>query len=471
VRQIYPKPGWVEHDPEELYGGVVDAAKRAVAASGLSFEDIAAIGITNQRETTILWDRATGRPVANAIVWQCRRTAEACEVLKAQGHGPDIQKRTGLVIDPYFSASKIGWLLDRIPDGRRADAGGACFGTVDSWLLYRLTGGRVHATDATNASRTMLLNIHDLSWDESLLSLFDIPPRLLPEVRSSAAEFGETEKSVFGRSIPVTGIAGDQSAALYGQACYSPGMAKCTYGTGAFVLAHAGGTAREPPPGLITTVAWRIGRRPVYALEGSIFVTGAAIQWLRDSLSVIGDAPESGLLASSIPDNGGVYFVPAFSGLGSPYWDPGARGAIVGLTAGAHRAYLARAALEATAYQVKDVMDAMAPNLRHGATDSAPLRADGGQSANEFLMQFQADILDRPVEVAAVQETTALGVAFLAGRTAGIWKSEAELASLWKASRVYEPRMSSGERLDLCAGWKRAVAQARHKPPTDAALL
>jgi glycerol kinase len=471
VRQIYPKPGWVEHDPDELFDGAVSAARGAVAAAGLTFDEIAAIGVANQRETVVVWERATGRPVANAIVWQCRRTAEACETLRAQGHGEDIQRRTGLVIDPYFSATKIAWLLDRTAGGRRrGNAGELCAGTVDSWLLFRLTGGRRHATDATNASRTMLLNIHDLSWDETLLRLLDIPLRLLPEVRPSAAEFGETDPSVFGRAVPVMGIAGDQSAALYGQACFAAGMAKCTFGTGAFILANAGFAAREPLPGLITTVAWRTGRRAVYALEGSVFTTGAAVQWLRDELGIIATAADSDALAQSLPDNGGVYFVPAFAGLGAPHWDSDARGAIVGLTGGAHRAYLARAALEATAYQVRDVVNAMAPALRQSRGER-PLRADGGQSASEFLMQFQADILDRPVEVAAVPETTALGAGGLAGRTAGLWGAEAELASLWEASRVYEPRMSSGERLDLCAGWDRAVAQARHRPPTTAALL
>lgn len=476
VRQIYPSPGWVEHDPDDLFDGSVSAATRAVAEAGLNFDDIAAIGITNQRETTLVWERATGRPVANAIVWQCRRTAGMCEALKAQGHEPDIRRRTGLVVDAYFSATKLQWLLERIPSGRaRAEAGELCFGTVDSWLLYRLTNGEVHATDATNASRTQLLNVHDLAWDEALLKLFEISERVLPEVRPSAFDYGRSHAAIFGRPIPITGVAGDQHAALYGQACFSFGSAKCTYGTGAFVLANAGATPREAEAGLITTVGWWTGRKPVYALEGSIFVTGAAVQWLRDELTVIAEAADSDALAQSIPDNGGVYFVPAFVGLGAPYWDADARGAIVGLTRGAHRAYLARAALEATAYQVKDVLDAMekpagtatrplARRARAATVDSAaPLRADGGQTANAFLMQFQADILNRPVEVAAVQETTALGAAFLAGRALGLWASEAELASLWRPGRVYEPRMSSGERLDLLAGWKKAVAQTRHR--------
>jgi len=476
VRQIFPNPGWVEHDPDELFDGSVGVATRAVADAGLAFDDIAAIGITNQRETTVVWERSTGRPLANAIVWQCRRTAAMCEALKAQGHEPDIRRRTGLVVDAYFSSTKLQWLLGRIPSGRaRAEAGEICFGTVDSWLLFRLTGRDLHATDATNASRTQLLNVHDLAWDEALLKLFEVPERVLPEVRPSASDFGKTQASVFGRPIPITGVAGDQHAALYGQACFSPGSTKCTYGTGAFVLANAGGTPREAESGLITTVGWWTGQKPVYALEGSVFVTGAAVQWLRDELMVIADASESDVLAQSIPDNGGVYFVPAFVGLGAPHWDAEARGAIVGLTRGAHRAYLARAALEATAYQVKDVIDAMqvpaspttrgpARRARTPAVDSgAALRADGGQTASRFLMQFQADILNRPVEVAAVQETTALGAAFLAGRALGLWASESELASLWRPGRVYEPKISSGERLDLLAGWKRAVAQARHR--------
>ncbi|MBI4304714.1 MAG: glycerol kinase GlpK [Chloroflexi bacterium] len=465
LRQIFPRPGWVEHDPNEILSAVVETARQAVRSAGLGWADIAAIGIANQRETTVVWERSTGRPVANAIVWQCRRTAPMCEGLKARGLEPEIRARTGLVIDAYFSATKLRWLLDHAPKGQdRAEAGELCFGTVDSWLLYRLTGGAIHATDATNASRTMLVNLRDLDWDDTLLDLFQVPRRLLPEVKPSAAEFAETSRDVLGGEVLVAGIAGDQHASLYGQACFKSGMAKCTYGTGAFVLANAGSRVPATSGGVLGTLGWQTGGKIVYALEGSIFVTGAAIQWLRDNMLVISSAEETASLAELADTNGGVYFVPALVGLGAPHWDPEARGAIVGLTRGASYAHVVRAALESTAYQVKDVLDAMAVVGRsQGSQQALTLRADGGQTANEFLMQFQADILGRLVEVASVQETTALGAAFLAGRAIGLWKSDTELSKSWSASRVYEPRMSVTERLELHQGWKQALAQARYR--------
>lgn len=459
LTQHFPRPGWVEHDATEILSDAIAVARQAVAQAGVEMREIEALGIANQRETTIVWERASGEPVSNAIVWQCRRTADACAELVMRGHGDEIRDRTGLVVDPYFSATKLRWLLDHIPDGqRRAEDGDLCFGTVDSWLLFRLTGGRAHATDATNAARTMLLNLHDLEWDPALLRLFDVPEAMLPQVLSSAGEFGTTAPEVLGAEIPVTGVAGDQHAALYGQACFSPGMVKCTYGTGAFVLANAGTRAPKPAEGLLGTLGWCVGSSRTYAIEGSVFVTGAAVQWLRDGLGLIGSAAETGDLAETLADNEGVYMVPAFVGLGAPHWDPDARGVVVGLTRGTGREHFARAALEATAYQVRDVMGAMAGS--GGRSSDTPLRADGGQTANRFLMQFQADILDRPVEVCSVPETTALGAALLAGRGAGIWRSESEIGGLWRSSDRYEPRMSEGERFRLVSGWYDAVRRA-----------
>jgi len=460
LTQHYPNPGWVEHDPEQILSTVLETARGALTKAALKPRDIAAVGIANQRETTLLWERATGRPLANAVVWQCRRTADACREMLAAGHGRDIRLSTGLVIDPYFSATKLRWLLDHVADGRRrAEAGELCFGTVDSWLLFRLTGGNVHATDSTNASRTMLLNLADLEWDADLLSLFDVPEAVLPEVRPSAGDFGVTDMSVFGGEIPIAGVAGDQHAALYGQACFRPGMVKCTYGTGAFVLTNAGPNPPAPPDGTLATLGWQAGSRRAYALEGSIFATGATVQWLRDRLGVISDAAETELLAESVDDTGGVYLVPAFAGLGAPHWDPFARGLITGLSLDTTRAHVARAALEATAYRVRDVVKAM--EAGRGSKADRPLRADGGQTANGFLMQFQADILGRPVEVPEIGETTALGAAFLAGRGAGVWDSETEIASLWRCATRYEPRMSAGRRNTLYAGWKDALRRTR----------
>ena len=457
LKQSYPKPGWVEHDPDAIAAAAIAAARTAVKSAGLDFTDITCIGITNQRETTVVWDRETGRPVANAIVWQCRRTFEACRQLADAGYERDIRQTTGLVLDPYFSATKIRWLLDWLPNGQRmAENGELCFGTVDTWLLHRLTAGAIHATDATNASRTMLLNLHDLQWDPDLLSLFDIPEAMLPEVRPSVGEFGVTDPSVFGTEIPITGVAGDQHAALYGQACHEQGMAKTTYGTGAFVLSNAGSSAPLSPNGLLATLGWQIGARRTYALEGSIFIAGAAIQWLRDELGVLASAEQSDGIADSVEDNDGVYFVPAFTGLGSPHWEPEARGSISGITRGTTRAHIVRAALEATAYQVRDVVEAIdASGRRRGSTHT--MRADGGQTANRFLMQFQADILDRPIEVSAIAETTALGAAFLAGRGYGVWDSDYEIADLWRSAARYEPAMPSSRRDSLYAGWREAL--------------
>ncbi|MFW6174779.1 MAG: glycerol kinase GlpK, partial [Chloroflexota bacterium] len=405
--QIYPREGWVEHDPEQIFADAVKVSREAVAAAGLDMSEIAAVGIANQRETTVLWDRETGAPVHNAIVWQCRRTAPMCDELSRRGHAADIKDRTGLVVDAYFSATKLRWLLDSLPEGqKRAEQGELCFGTIDSWLLFRLTGGRTHRTDVTNACRTMLLNLYDLQWDPALLRLFDVPEAVLPEVLPSAWEFGVTDPNAFGVELPVTGIAGDQHAALYGQACVKPGMSKCTYGTGAFVLSNTGSRPPRDADGLLATLGWQAGRETVYALEGSIFSTGATAQWLRDGLGIVADTAETETLAEGLGDNGGVHIVPAFVGLGAPHWDSSARGIITGITRGTTREHLARAALESTAYQVRDVMDAMDGAVRRRKRDQ-PLRADGGQCGNGFLMQFQADTLDRPVEVAAVPETTA----------------------------------------------------------------
>ncbi len=461
LSQHFPQPSWVEHDPLELFDSTLDMSRGAVAQAGIEPNQLECIGITNQRETTLLWDRESGRPLANAVVWQDRRTAEMCEGLTIRDVGDEIQQITGLVIDPYFSATKLRWLLDAVQDGqRRAEDGDICFGTVDSWLMYRLTGGEAHVTDVTNASRTMLLNLHDLQWDPDMLSLFDIPEEMLPQVLPSASDFGVTDGDVFGAEVPVTGIAGDQHAALYGQACFEPGMTKCTYGTGAFVLTNTGNRpVISKEGGLLATTGYQVGSKRVYALEGSVFSTGATVQWLRDGLGMIDHAVDTELLSMETNSNEGVYLVPAFVGLGAPHWDATARGVIIGLTRGTGKAHIARAALESTAYQVRDVIEVMDNVVGRRKTDR-PVRADGGQTANTFLMQFQADILDRPVEVAAIQETTALGAAYLAGRGAGVWRSDAEVAGLWQAVARYEPEMGTGERMTLQAGWNDAVRKA-----------
>lgn len=460
ITQHYPRPGWVEHDPMEIWTKSLSVVGHALADAGARAARIDAIGITNQRETTILWDRATGEPVHPAIVWQDRRTATDCEALARQGLEETVRATTGLVIDPYFSAGKIKWLLDHV-DGLRARAlrGEIAFGTVDSWLVWRLTEGAVHATDYSNASRTMLYDIRRLDWDEELLAVFDIPRAILPEVRPSSGGYGHTEAaSFFGAAVPIGGIAGDQQAALFGQACYGEGLAKNTYGTGSFVLMNTGRKPVLSREKLLTTLAWGIGGEPVeYALEGAIFITGAAVQWLRDGLGIIRSAGETEALAGSLAGNDGVYFVPALVGLGAPHWDPYARGTIVGLTRGTGRAHLARAVLEAVAYQTRDVVEAME---RDSGIRLRELRCDGGAAGNAFLMQFQADILGVPVDVPEVAETTALGAAYLAGLATGFWSGREEIDEKWRLSRRYEPRMSDDERDRLYARWTEAVARS-----------
>jgi len=456
--QYYPEPGWVEHDPEEIWDTTVQAIGRALAAARVAAADIAAIGITNQRETSVLWERASGRPVHRAIVWQCRRTAPLCERLKSEGHEAEFRRKTGLMLDPYFSGTKIRWLLDEVPGARaRAEGGELAFGTVDSWLLWRLTGGAVHATDPSNASRTLCFDIRALRWDESLCEALGVPMALLPEVKPSAGVFGETAAGILPAGIPVTGIAGDQQSALFGQCCFEPGMAKNTYGTGCFLLLNTGDTPVASERGLLTTVAWQFDGAATYALEGSVFIGGAVVQWLRDGLGIIGSAAESETLAESVPDAGGVYLVPAFTGLGAPYWDPYARGVLVGLTRGTTRAHVARAALEAIAYQNRDVLDAMTSEA--GAPLQA-LRVDGGAAANNFLCQFQADVLNVEVLRPAVTETTGMGAAFLAGVGAGLWKT-GDLASRWRLDRRFAPSAAAAGRAAGYAGWRRAVERAR----------
>ncbi|HKA62517.1 MAG TPA: glycerol kinase GlpK [Methylomirabilota bacterium] len=471
--QHYPQPGWVEHDPAQIWTTTVQAASEAVTAAGITPAEIAAVGITNQRETAILWERASGRPVHNAIVWQCRRTAALCDRLKANGVEPELRRKTGLVVDPYFSGTKIRWMLDHDPALRlRAERGDLCFGTVDAWLLWQLTGGAVHATDPSNASRTLCYDIHRGRWDEGLCRMLGVPMALLPEVKPSAGVFGETAAqrgvTVGGPSgsgkaawlpggIPVTGIAGDQQAALFGQACVEPGMAKNTYGTGCFALLNTGGRAVASTEGLLTTVAWAVEGSTIYALEGAVFIAGAAVQWLRDGLGVIQDAAETQALSQSVPDAGGVYLVPAFVGLGAPYWDPYARGTLVGITRGTSRAHVARAALEAIAYQSRDVLDTME---RESGVRLSTLRVDGGAAANDFLCQFQADMLGVEVLRPSVTETTGLGAAYLAGVGAGLWKS-ADLGRRWRLERRFTPAMSESMREAAYTGWRRAVERAR----------
>jgi glycerol kinase len=464
--QIFPGPGWVEHDPEEIWRATVEVCKGAVAAAGLGFADVEAIGIANQRETTVLWERATGKPVHNAIVWQDRRTADRCDALGRAGHGPMVQRKTGLLLDPYFSATKLAWLLDNVAGMRdRAARGELAFGTIDCFLLWRLTGGRVHATDATNAARTMLYDIHRQGWDEELVRLFAVPPSVLPVVHDCAADFGATEPGIFGRSIPITGIAGDQQAATIGQTCLKPGMMKSTYGTGCFALLNTGTIAVPSTNRLLTTIAYRLGGRTTYALEGSIFVAGATMQWLRDGLKLIQRAGDSEALARQSagagPDGAGVYLVPAFTGLGAPYWDAHARGAILGLTRDTGTADIVRAALEAVCYQTRDLMGAMTAD---GAAAPVALRVDGGMVANDWTMQFLADILGLPVERPAVTETTALGAAYLAGLHTGLYPSLDGLATLWRAERGFRPAMAEAERNARYRGWLAAVARVRTQP-------
>ena len=456
--QFYPKAGWVEHDPMEIWGSQSGVASELLATTGITAEEISAIGITNQRETTIVWDRHTGRPVYNAIVWQCRRTAEICNELKAAGMAPYIMENTGLVPDAYFSATKLKWILDNVPGTReKAAAGDLLFGTVDTWIIWNLTRGKVHITDFSNASRTMLYNIHSLKWDEYILDKLDIPAAMLPEVRPSSCVYGHTDARLFGAEIPIAGDAGDQQAALFGQTCFAPGMVKNTYGTGCFMLMQTGEKAARSDNGLLTTIAWGIGDKVCYALEGSIFIAGAAIQWLRDSLRVIYDARDSEYFAQKVPDSEGVYVVPAFTGLGAPYWDMYARGAILGITRGTTRSHIIRATLESIAYQTRDVLELMQAEC---GLELGELRVDGGASANNFLMQFQADILDVPVERPQIIETTALGAACLAGLAVGVWKNRESLAGLRKVDRRFKPQMTPEGRDRLYGKWKKAVARS-----------
>jgi glycerol kinase len=457
--QLFPQPGWVEHDPEEIWSTQIGVASEALARAGLRAHDVAALGITNQRETVVIWDRKTGRPIHNAIVWQDRRTAGLCDQLRADGLVGTFQEKTGLLLDAYFSGTKVKWLLDHV-DGARARAarGELAFGTIDSWLVWNLTGGALHLTDATNASRTLLYNIHTGEWDEELLKLLDVPRELLPEVRPSSEVYGETAQGLFGDRIRVAGIAGDQQAALFGQACHQPGMAKNTYGTGCFMLLNTGEKAVPSTNQLLTTVAWKRGGRTDYALEGSIFVAGAVVQWLRDGLGIIRSSAEVEALAASVPDNGGVYLVPAFVGLGAPYWDSYARGAMLGLTRGSTGGHIARAALESIAYQTADVLDAM---QQDAGLELSELRVDGGASANNLMMQFQADVLGVPVVRPKITETTALGAAYLAGLAVDYWKGEEEIAAQWGADRRFESQMASSQRESLLAGWRKAVERSR----------
>ncbi|MGQ9365027.1 glycerol kinase GlpK [Azospirillum sp. ST 5-10] len=460
--QHYPDDGWVEHDGEDIWRDTVAVVREALDRAGLVAADVAALGITNQRETVVLWDRATGEPVHRAVVWQDRRTAGFCRDLLRDGAEPEIRARTGLVVDAYFSASKLAWLLDHVPGARaRAERGELAFGTIDSFLLYRLTGGRVHATDATNASRTMLFNIHTQAWDDELLRLFDVPRAVLPEVRDSSADYGATDPALFGASIPICGVAGDQQAAMVGQACFTPGMVKSTYGTGCFALLNTGGRPVDSAHRMITTVAYRLDGRPTYALEGSIFVAGATIKWLRDRLGVIDSAAHTAELAVTVPDSHGVVLVPAFVGLGAPYWDPHARASIQGLTLDAGPEHIARAALEAVAFQTRDLRDAMAAD-----SEAAPqtLRVDGGMVVNDWLCQFLADMLDAPVERPAVTETTSLGAALLAGLRTGLYdglEGAGGLAATWTCERRFEPRLDPARRTALYDGWRLAVERVR----------
>jgi glycerol kinase len=458
--QYYPQPGWVEHDPEEIWSTVARAAASALVEARVTGAEVAAIGITNQRETTVLWERASGKPIHRAIVWQCRRTADLCDRLKADGAEPLVRERTGLVLDAYFSGTKIGWLLDAVPGARwRAERGELAFGTVDSWLLWKLTGGAVHATDVSNASRTLCLNLRTADWDDEMLALLGVPRALLPRVRPSAGVFGETvDLGWLPRGVPVAGIAGDQQAALFGQACYAVGSAKNTYGTGCFVLLNTGTTPVASRHGLLTTIAWQIDGKTTYALEGSVFIAGAVIQWLRDGLGLLKTAGESQAMAESVGDTGGVYFVPAFVGLGAPYWDMYARGTMGGITRGTTAAHLVRAGLEAIAFQSRDVLEAMAADAGERVR---ALRVDGGAAANDFLCQFQADVMDVPVQRPRVIETTALGAAGLAGLGAGVWRSLDAFAERAAAERTFVPAMDPRLREERYATWRRAVERAK----------
>jgi glycerol kinase len=462
LTQYYPRPGWVEHDPEEIWQSCLFVVEKTLARSGLKSAKIEAIGITNQRETTLVWDRNTGEPQYKAIVWQCRRTAPHCDELTSKGLEDLIQERTGLVIDPYFSATKIGWILDKVPGAReKAKKGEIVFGTVDSWLLWKLTGGASHLTEYTNASRTMLFNIHKLEWDTELLDLFQIPRKILPSARPSGSIFGYTAKNgPLNQGIPIAAVLGDQQAALFGQMGFNPGTAKNTYGTGCFLLLNLGKKSVTPSKGLVVTLACDGEGKPIYALEGSVFMAGAAVQWLRDGLGLVKEAKETEEAAERVKDTGGVYMIPAFTGLGAPYWDSSARGAILGISRGTKKEHVIRATLESIAYQTRDVLEVMEANARQKLKK---LRVDGGAAKNDFLMQFQSDILGIPVERPVVLETTALGAALLAGLTTGFWKNKEELTHLWKQGASFTPQMGSDRRETLYGGWKKAVSRVLNK--------
>ncbi len=457
--QIFPKPGWVEHDPKDIWASQIAVAAEAIARSQTGAAGVAAIGITNQRETTVVWDRKTGEPVCNAIVWQDRRTADRCDALRDAGFEDLVRRHTGLVIDAYFSGTKLAWILDNVPGARaKATEGRLAFGTVDSWLVWQLTGGRVHVTDVSNASRTMLFNIHTLRWDEELLRMLDVPASLLPEVRPSSEVYGHVSGGLGLDGVPVAGIAGDQQAALFGQMCVKPGMAKNTYGTGCFLLQNTGERPVESANRLLTTVAWQVGGRTEYALEGSVFIGGAVVQWLRDGLGLIQHSQDVERLAASVPDNGGVYLVPAFAGLGAPHWDAYARGTIIGLTRGSSAGHIARAAVESIAYQVGDLLDAV---QRDAGIALGELRVDGGAARNDMLMQFQADLLGVPVVRPTVTETTAIGAAYLAGLAVGFWGSVEEIARQWRAERRFEPSMAAADVERLRGRWHDALGRAK----------
>jgi len=459
-QQIYPKPGWVEHDPMEIWDSQMEAARRALDSANLSPQNIAAIGITNQRETTVVWDRQTGKPVYNAIVWQCRRTAPACSRIQKTKFAEKLRKKTGLVVDAYFSGTKVQWILEHDKKIRKAaERGDLAFGTIDSWLAYQLTGKKLHITDYSNASRTLLFNIHNLSWDPEILGFMDIPEKILPAVKPSSQVYGHTSPAVFfGAEIPISAIIGDQQGALFGQTCFRKGQAKNTYGTGCFLLMNTGEKPVTSKTNLLTTVAWGTEKKVEYALEGSVFIAGAVIQWLRDGLKIITQAAESEPLAAGLSGNDGLYFVPAFVGLGAPYWDMYARGAILGITRGTTQAHIARAALESIAYQTRDVLDCME---KDSGIKLKELRVDGGAAANSFLMQFQADLLGVPVAIQETTETTALGAAYLAGLAVGFWKDTDQLSRNFKVQKKYNPRMPAKQRESLYGKWKRAVERAR----------
>ena len=458
--QIFPLEGWVEHDPLSIWESQLKTLKQALSSWGGTVAEVAGIGITNQRETTVVWERESGQPVYNAIVWQDRRTADYCNRLRKAGHADIIQQKTGLILDAYFSATKLKWILDHKPDLRqKAEAGQLCFGTVDTWLIWNLTGGQSFVTDSSNASRTMLFNIHTLQWDEELLDLFNIPKAILPEVKGSSELYGHTLPNLTGESIPIAGIAGDQQSALFGQLCWEPGMLKNTYGTGCFMLMNTGENPVISEHKLLTTIAWTIDGKTEYALEGSVFIAGAAVQWFRDGLKVIDESPEIEELAKRVPDNGGMYFVPALTGLAAPYWDPYARGSVFGITRASTIGHFARATLEGIAYQVYDIVQAMEGDSK---TSGVEFRVDGGASANNLLMQFQADICQFPVVRPKIVETTAMGAAFLAGLAVGFWTDKGALKSLWEVEKRFDPKMQSQEVDRLLAGWKNAVGRSQN---------